>query len=295
VTGNSQILAPVFSLPIDEHDDGPGGSDVQWYPEIRDWVAYMQATGMPKTTVTLRRQHLQHVARNIDCNPYTLTFNRLVEWLSTREWAPNTRRSYRTSLRAFYTWAMATGRTRNSPAHLLPPVRVPRPKPRPTPEIAYRRALVVADAKIRRAIRLAGQCGLRRGEIARARPRDVEEDPHGYLLRVVGKGGHVRMVPEVRRRSGDPGVDVRAGDPPGRRRDLTAASGYSSANMRISEYLTYGLLLSGFGGACIGFSIAVGIDNATVWVLAAGSIVALMGGILLAIGVIAKGVEVGSQ
>lgn len=190
---DSQVTAPVISLPIDGNE--PGGFDVQWQREIQDWVAYLLATGVPQTTITLRRQHLQHVARRIGTEPYSLTFDRLVEWLASRRWAPNTRRSYRSSLRAFYSWAQSTGRTDRSPAHLLPPVRVPRPKPRPTPEAAYRHALAVADARTRRAILLAGQCGLRRGEIARVRPEDVEDDAHGYLLRVVGKGGHVRLVP----------------------------------------------------------------------------------------------------
>jgi len=38
-------------------------------------------------------------------------------------------------------------------------------------------------------------CGLRRGEIARCRVEDVEPDLVGRSLRVVGKGGHVRVVP----------------------------------------------------------------------------------------------------
>jgi integrase len=42
---------------------------------------------------------------------------------------------------------------------------------------------------------LAGQCGLRRGEIARASREDVEQDLSGWSLRVLGKGGHTRMVP----------------------------------------------------------------------------------------------------
>lgn len=81
------------------------------------------------------------------------------------------------------------------PAHLLPAVRIPRARPKPTPESVYRQALHSGDARSRLAVALAGQCGLRRGEIARVRGADLEEDLVGYSLRVAGKGGHVRVVP----------------------------------------------------------------------------------------------------
>ena len=62
-------------------------------------------------------------------------------------------------------------------------------------ETAYRGALAQADPRAALAIRLAAQCGLRRGEIARARVEDLEQDLVGWSLRVKGKGGHVRLVP----------------------------------------------------------------------------------------------------
>lgn len=124
-----------------------------------------------------------------------MTFDVLAAWLAVQDWSPNTRRSYRSSLRAFYAWAMATGKVRESPAHLLPPVRVPRGKPKPVPEQTYRSALAAAPERIRLALLLGGACGLRRGEIARARREDLEHNLTGASLRVVGKGGHVRLVP----------------------------------------------------------------------------------------------------
>lgn len=44
-------------------------------------------------------------------------------------------------------------------------------------------------------LKLAGVCGLRRGEIARVRREDITEDLVGWTLRVRGKGGHERLVP----------------------------------------------------------------------------------------------------
>jgi integrase/recombinase XerC len=165
-----------------------------WTDMIDAWATYLRASGAPESTIGQRLYHLRRLASEIDGGP-ALTFDVLVTWLAAHNWAPNTRRSYRASLRAFYGWALADGRVSTSPAHLLPPVRVPRGKPRPTPEVAYRAALQIADDRARLAIMLAARCGLRRGEIARSCRADVEANLLGHDLRVRGKGGHERMVP----------------------------------------------------------------------------------------------------
>ncbi|MBK8868030.1 MAG: tyrosine-type recombinase/integrase [Actinomycetales bacterium] len=82
-----------------------------------------------------------------------------------------------------------------NPALLVPVVRVPRGRPRPIHETAYRHALATSSGRERLAIRLAGQCGLRRTEVAELARAALEETLAGWSLRVVGKGGHVRMVP----------------------------------------------------------------------------------------------------
>lgn len=167
----------------------------QWDRELTAFRAYMQGVGVPDGTAKLRGYHLSRAAAGLGGSPWLVSLDDLTGWLGTQGWGPNTRRSYRTTLRAFYAWAMATGRTKVSPAHQLPPVKVPRGRPRPTPEIAYREALARADARVHLAIRLAGQCGLRRSEVAQAHTDDLERDLLGWTLRVAGKGGHVRMVP----------------------------------------------------------------------------------------------------
>lgn len=166
-----------------------------WEANLSIWTDYLTATGTPETTLALRSYHLRRLAADFPDGPESVTFDGLASWLAGRDWKPNTRRSYRSSLRAFWSWMLATGRVTASPAHLLPPVRVPRGQPRPTPEADYRAALTVTDPRAFLGIILAGQCGLRRGEIARARREDVERDLLGHALRVTGKGGHVRMVP----------------------------------------------------------------------------------------------------
>lgn len=161
---------------------------------LSPWVAWMRSAGTPTSTVDLRRYYLLRLARSSD-NLLTLTVDDLAAWLGGQDWSPNTRKSARSALRSFYGWAVHTGRLTASPAHLLPAVRIPRGRPRPTPERVYRKALMASDERTRLAVRLAGQCGLRRGEVARVHVGHVEEDLAGYSLRVTGKGGHVRIVP----------------------------------------------------------------------------------------------------
>lgn len=161
---------------------------------IEAWAAWMIAGAAPLTSVSLRRYYLERLNHDRP-GLLELGVDDLAEWLAANDWGPNTRKSARSALRGFYGWCALTGRIEASPAHLLPTIRVPRAKPRPTPETAYRHAVASADPRARLVLMLAGRCGLRRGEIAQVHTDHVETDLSGYSLRVKGKGGHVRLVP----------------------------------------------------------------------------------------------------
>jgi integrase len=163
----------------------------------------MRAADTALGTIEQRRYHVSRMSIEVRATPTSLTGQQLVDWIASHHWAPNTRRAYRGSLRAFYSWAMATGLVSVSPAHQLPPVKVPRGRPHPTPEAVFTSALEQADELMSIALRLGGYCGLRRGEIARARREDIEPDLAGLSLRVVGKGSHVRIVPLPDELAGD--------------------------------------------------------------------------------------------
>ena len=115
-----------------------------WDAALRAWTDYQRAVGTPSTTLDLRLHHLRCVAREVSALPARVSFDDLVAFFASKtSWSANTRRSYRTSLRSFYSWMRATGRIAGeSPAHLLPPVRIPRAKPRPTPEQGNETAFV---------------------------------------------------------------------------------------------------------------------------------------------------------
>lgn len=178
------------------HDDVTDPMSESWDAALGAWVRSLRAAGRPATTIRTRRDHLRMLARHAGRRgPWTMTGDDLVDWTGAQPWARETRRSVRSSLRAFYGWGVATRRVRTSPADALPSVAQRPPAPRPAPEDAYRRALQVAGPRERIMLRLAGEAGLRRGEVAQVHSRDLTRDELGWSLRVRGKGDRVRVVP----------------------------------------------------------------------------------------------------
>lgn len=168
-----------------------------WESAIAMWLGWLAAGGRPKTTLTLRSYHLRRVARDVAGDPWQVTVEDLAQFLGQPGWSAEYRRSIRSSLVSFYTWAHASGRCRSNPAALLPTVPVPAGVPRPAPETALRQALERADERTLLMISLAAYGGLRRGEIAVVHTSDVIESLDGWVLRVHGKGGKTRMLPLV--------------------------------------------------------------------------------------------------
>jgi integrase len=164
-----------------------------WQPPLDAWLGYLSAA-RPASTLYLREYHLRRFAASHP-DPWAVDLDELGRWLGAHGWAPETRRSYRSSLRSFYQWARATGRLEADPTAELLPIRVPRGEARPAPDAVYRAAVASADDRVALMLELGRQAGLRRGEIARVHSGDVEADLVGWTLRVTGKGGVVRRVP----------------------------------------------------------------------------------------------------
>lgn len=167
-----------------------------WANDINDWATALKVADRSPQTIETRTEHLRRFARQTGAGgPALVSRNRLIEWAGSQEWARETRRSIYTSIRAFYTWAHETDRVSDDISDALPRVKASEPAPRPAPENVYRVSLANADARARLILRLAGEAGLRRGEIAQINRDDVARDLMGYSLRVHGKGGKVRTVP----------------------------------------------------------------------------------------------------
>lgn len=166
-----------------------------WAAAVSGFLAAQRAAGRPATTIETRRQHLQRVSDGLGGSPWDVDVAALVGWLADRSWSQETRRSYRTTLRAFYRWGIAAGYTDHDVGAELPAVRASRPNPRPVPDAMYEMALATASERVRLMIRMAGELGMRRAEVATAHTDDLIPDLEGWSLLIHGKGGKDRTVP----------------------------------------------------------------------------------------------------
>lgn len=166
-----------------------------WSDELEAWCRAMRAASRSVETIKLRRLQLLRLAATYPAGPWGLSTSDLLDWLGSQGWSRDTLRSHRAALRAFYAWGVTTGRVAVSPAAALPTIRPAQPRPRPTPDVTYRRALEQARGWERLALRLGAEAGLRRAEMAQVHADDVVEDLQGWSLRVHGKGDKLRVVP----------------------------------------------------------------------------------------------------
>lgn len=178
-----------------------------WDTAVADWTTAMQAAGRSPRTIRLYSCHLHKVIRECPDGPASVTSTDLRYVLSAGSWKPETRKSVRGSITAFFRWAHGAGFIPVDPAQGLAAVRVPAGVARPVPDDVLHDALARADERDRTMILLGAYAGLRCMEIARVHSRDWD----GSGLYVTGKGGKTRYVPIIR-------MDLR--------RALTACHGY---------------------------------------------------------------------
>ena len=171
--------------------DRKEGMTGEWTREIRSFGNWIIASGGSPGTRKLRVYYLERFAATTRRPPYAVTLDQVAAFLATEGWSPETRKSARASVRGFYEWAVLTGRMTASPAERLPPVRIPRQVPHPTPETILNDVMARCSDRDRLMLMLGAYAGLRRGEIARLRWDDVID---GVLI-VHGKGGRTRRVP----------------------------------------------------------------------------------------------------
>lgn len=164
-----------------------------WETPIEHLELALRAQGTRESSISTRIRHIRRLARDLaPITPTELTADELIAWAGQQTWAPETRHSHYSSIRAFYD--VLNLRT-PSPADALPSVKRPVPSPRPTPETVYTNALTQADARTRFILRMAGEAGLRRTEIAQIHTNNLILDPTGHSLIINGKGGTTRQIP----------------------------------------------------------------------------------------------------
>lgn len=183
---------------VPDHALGLGtyeSKNINWPTAITTYLETLRAGGSPETTIYTRRQHLEHAAKRIPAAPYEVSSDMLLSYFAAQTWQPETRRGRRATFRNFYAHAMERGHTFTNPAAALPAVKPAQPKPRPAPDSVLLQALAAAGPREQLMIRLAGELGLRRGEVAVIHSSDIVETAAGFSLIVHGKGAKDRTIP----------------------------------------------------------------------------------------------------
>lgn len=160
---------------------------------IKHWAEWLAAAGTPATTMYLRRYQLRRFAKSFP-DPCVST-QELAAWLGSHGWSPETIRSYRASLRAFYRWMLATAQIDQDPTAGLPIIRPVQHYARPAPAEVVEDGMAFADERVAMMLILADRQGMRRGEIARCHTDDLRRDLVGWSLVVHGKGNKDRVIP----------------------------------------------------------------------------------------------------
>lgn len=166
-----------------------------WTPPLTSYLARLRSLRRAEGTIRLTSYHLRRFAVTSGLQPFDVTLEDVEAYLAMSSWGPSTVRSHTRSLRGFYEWAHATGRTSALVTEHLGSASAPRGVPRPAAEDAVSLGLHDVEARTRLMVKLGAHAGLRCCEIARVHTSDVERGLDGAYLRVLGKGRKVRLVP----------------------------------------------------------------------------------------------------
>lgn len=166
-----------------------------WPAIVDSYERYMVSLGRPKTTRTLRRYQVEHMAVSISLPITRITHIDLTDYFGRQNWRTETRRSFRSGIRGFFAWAAKMGHVEADPAFEIEQVKQGKAVPRPAPEAVIADAKLHADARTVLMLRLAAELGLRRSEVAQVHTEDLRVSGRGYQLLVHGKGSRERVLP----------------------------------------------------------------------------------------------------
>lgn len=172
-------------------------------PESPSWDAlipryreYLESGTLSPRTVQLRLYHLNRIRKFVGVRPGEVAPEQLTSYFAAHpKWQPNTRAVVKACMSVFYKWCVDNEHLVKNPASKLMKVKVPQGKPKPASDEALEHALLIANPTVLLMIRLGVKCGLRAMEIAAIHANDIERDELGYVLRVLGKGSKVRIIP----------------------------------------------------------------------------------------------------
>lgn len=169
--------------------------DSEWSEAIDAYLAYFEGKGVSPNSVALRRYQLCRLSMEVGKRLGDVTEADLSGWLGRPSWSLQSRRTHRSAVTTFFRWCAKTRRTDHDPAEDIEPCPMPSPNPKPVTEADYARVVAECEPRIRIAIRLGGELGMRRGEVVRVHRDHLTEDQDGWTLEVLGKGSKTRFLP----------------------------------------------------------------------------------------------------
>lgn len=167
------------------------GVALTWSEAIELFLAMLAGMGAPATTIKLRRDQLNYLSRFLPA-PGSVRREDIESVFRDHTWQLETRRSYNNALRRFFGYLAEIEKIADDPTAKLPKVPTRPPVARPAPDEVWASALMHADDQSRLMVRLAGEAGLRRSEVAKVHTRDLMAGPS---LLVHGKGAKDRIIP----------------------------------------------------------------------------------------------------
>lgn len=168
---------------------------IRWQQPLSAFLEHCAATGRSAETIRSYKERLLHFARASGLHPFEVTPSALDAFLSSQIWAHETRRARLQTYRCFWRWATRTGQMECDPTTDLPIPKALPPAPHPLPYDLYLNALARSTPRTHAILRLAGELGLRRTEIARVHVSHITQKGDGWWLLVQGKGGRNRSIP----------------------------------------------------------------------------------------------------
>jgi integrase len=167
-----------------------------WEDAVNRWCDWLLTGGRSRLSIRTRRQQIRGVARGLGTqSPAEVMLADLVALFAGHDWKPNTRHGMRMAVTGFYAFCVESGICATNVAARLPRVTPGSPAPRPAPDWLWDELVRDAAPRELLMIRLAGEAGLRRAEIAQVHTDDVIWDGIGHSLIVHGKGRKQRVVP----------------------------------------------------------------------------------------------------
>lgn len=116
---------------------------MRWLDALDAFEVSQRAKGTQASTLRRRVTHMRRFALDVNLSPWHVTGEDLQGWLEQLDVADSTRLSMRDSLRAFYRWGKASGRSRSDASEAISyrTMRLPVPEAWSEPLVAYERHL----------------------------------------------------------------------------------------------------------------------------------------------------------